>query len=292
MQIGFVGLGKMGGNMVHRILRDSDHEVVALDPAQDAIEQAEGHGADGRRLARGPGREAREAAHGVADGPRRATPTAETVEQARRAARRGRHDHRRRQLPAGPTTGRAPRRCAKRGHRLRRRGHERRRLGPRGGLLHDGRRPRRGGRAARRRSSTCSRRRPTAWTRLGHMGPSGAGPLREDGPQRRGVRADAGLRRGLRALRTPPTTSSTYAKIAHLWKQGSVVRSWLLRAGRARVRAGGQRPRRHPRLRGGLRRGPLDGRGRDRQARAGAGDHARAVRALRLAPGRVATRPR
>ncbi len=30
-QIGFVGLGKMGGNMVHRIRRDSDHEVVAFD---------------------------------------------------------------------------------------------------------------------------------------------------------------------------------------------------------------------------------------------------------------------
>ena len=27
MQIGFVGLGKMGGNMVRRILRDSDHEA-------------------------------------------------------------------------------------------------------------------------------------------------------------------------------------------------------------------------------------------------------------------------
>ena len=31
MQIGFVGLGKMGGNMVARIKRDSDHEVVAFD---------------------------------------------------------------------------------------------------------------------------------------------------------------------------------------------------------------------------------------------------------------------
>jgi len=30
-QIGFVGLGKMGGNMVHRIRRDSAHEVVAFD---------------------------------------------------------------------------------------------------------------------------------------------------------------------------------------------------------------------------------------------------------------------
>jgi 6-phosphogluconate dehydrogenase len=31
MQIGFVGLGKMGGNMVRRILRDSDHEVVGVE---------------------------------------------------------------------------------------------------------------------------------------------------------------------------------------------------------------------------------------------------------------------
>ena len=39
MQIGFVGLGKMGGNMVHRIERDSDHEVVAFDPNPDAVER-------------------------------------------------------------------------------------------------------------------------------------------------------------------------------------------------------------------------------------------------------------
>jgi 6-phosphogluconate dehydrogenase len=47
MQIGFVGLGKMGGNMVHRILRDSDHEVVAFDFSEDAVSVAEGHGAGG-----------------------------------------------------------------------------------------------------------------------------------------------------------------------------------------------------------------------------------------------------
>src|ERR1700741_1054421 len=47
MQIGFVGLGKMGGNMVHRIERDSDHEVVAFDPNADAVAAAEGHGAIG-----------------------------------------------------------------------------------------------------------------------------------------------------------------------------------------------------------------------------------------------------
>jgi 6-phosphogluconate dehydrogenase len=47
MQIGFVGLGKMGGNMVHRIRRDSDHEVVAFDFHAEAVEAAEGHGATG-----------------------------------------------------------------------------------------------------------------------------------------------------------------------------------------------------------------------------------------------------
>ena len=47
MQIGFVGLGKMGGNMVHRIHRDSDHECVVFDFNPDAVTEAEGHGATG-----------------------------------------------------------------------------------------------------------------------------------------------------------------------------------------------------------------------------------------------------
>jgi 6-phosphogluconate dehydrogenase len=45
MQIGFVGLGRMGGNMVHRILRDSGHKVVAWDPGAPAVEAAVGVGA-------------------------------------------------------------------------------------------------------------------------------------------------------------------------------------------------------------------------------------------------------
>ena len=47
MQLGFVGLGKMGGNMVHRIHRDSDHQVVAMDYHAEAVEEAESHGATG-----------------------------------------------------------------------------------------------------------------------------------------------------------------------------------------------------------------------------------------------------
>ena len=45
MQIGFVGLGRMGGNMVHRIHRDSDHQAVAFDFSEEARERAESHGA-------------------------------------------------------------------------------------------------------------------------------------------------------------------------------------------------------------------------------------------------------
>jgi 6-phosphogluconate dehydrogenase len=46
-QIGFVGLGKMGGNMVHRIRRDSEHEVVAFDFDEKAVKQAVKRGAVG-----------------------------------------------------------------------------------------------------------------------------------------------------------------------------------------------------------------------------------------------------
>jgi len=68
MQIGFVGLGRMGGNMVHRILRDSkDHEVIAFDPSADARTAAEGladgHGTDAEASdrARGEGSQRRHA---------------------------------------------------------------------------------------------------------------------------------------------------------------------------------------------------------------------------------------
>ncbi|HYL69913.1 MAG TPA: NAD(P)-binding domain-containing protein, partial [Candidatus Dormibacteraeota bacterium] len=45
MQIGFVGLGRMGANMVHRLRRDGDHAVVAFDPNPDARQSVEEFGA-------------------------------------------------------------------------------------------------------------------------------------------------------------------------------------------------------------------------------------------------------
>jgi 6-phosphogluconate dehydrogenase len=41
-QIGFVGLGRMGGNMVTRIRRDSDHDVVAYDRDKDTVKKVAG----------------------------------------------------------------------------------------------------------------------------------------------------------------------------------------------------------------------------------------------------------
>ncbi len=46
MQLGFVGLGKMGANMVERLLRDK-HEVIIFDLNKDAIKESEAKGAIG-----------------------------------------------------------------------------------------------------------------------------------------------------------------------------------------------------------------------------------------------------
>ena len=46
MKLGMVGLGRMGGNMSVRLIRDG-HEVVAFDPSDEAVGRAEGAGATG-----------------------------------------------------------------------------------------------------------------------------------------------------------------------------------------------------------------------------------------------------
>ncbi len=48
MKLGFVGLGKMGGNMVERLL-EGGHEIVAYARSEDSIRQAESRGAAGVR---------------------------------------------------------------------------------------------------------------------------------------------------------------------------------------------------------------------------------------------------
>ncbi len=46
MKIGFIGLGKMGGNMVQRLLNNR-HEIVAFDRTAESVKKAEGKGAVG-----------------------------------------------------------------------------------------------------------------------------------------------------------------------------------------------------------------------------------------------------
>ena len=47
MQIGIVGLGRMGGNMATRLMRDG-HEVFGYDPSPDALAELESHGGTGK----------------------------------------------------------------------------------------------------------------------------------------------------------------------------------------------------------------------------------------------------
>ena len=55
MQMGMVGLGRMGANMVRRLMRDG-HECVVYDVRPESVAALEQEGAVGRRLAPGAGR--------------------------------------------------------------------------------------------------------------------------------------------------------------------------------------------------------------------------------------------
>ena len=46
MQLGLVGLGRMGANMARRLMRDG-HEIVAFDVNPEAVKTLEGEGATG-----------------------------------------------------------------------------------------------------------------------------------------------------------------------------------------------------------------------------------------------------
>ena len=105
MQLGMVGLGRMGGNIVRRLMRDG-HECVVYDVSADAVAGLVAEGAVGvGSLAELVGA-ARGAARDLADDPGRAD--REGRRRGLRAARARRHHHRRRQLEL-------PRRRAARG---------------------------------------------------------------------------------------------------------------------------------------------------------------------------------
>ena len=262
MQLGMIGLGRMGANLVRRLMRDG-HECVVYDV----------NAGGGRASSRPRARPARR-------------PLDEFVAKLEQAARgldhgagRVRRRHRDRAAPstssratssstaATPTTATtstAPRALQAEGHPLRRRRHERRRVRPRARLLPDDRRrgrrrraPRPDLRDDRARASTPRRARPgrtgdpsTAENGYLHCGPNGAGHFvkmvhngieygimaayaeglnilqqrrRRQAPQRQ---ADA---------ETTPLRDPQYYQydldlpaVAEVWRRGSVVASWLL----------------------------------------------------------------
>jgi 6-phosphogluconate dehydrogenase len=46
MQLGMIGLGRMGANLVRRVMRDG-HRCVVYDVSADAVDQLVGEGAEG-----------------------------------------------------------------------------------------------------------------------------------------------------------------------------------------------------------------------------------------------------
>ena len=303
MQLGMVGLGRMGAG--HRPAAHARRAPLR----RLRRDRRRGEGARGRRrrrrdLARGVRGEAREAARGLGDGPggrdhrqddrRRSPRCSSRATRSSTAATR-----------TTTTTSATPNELREKGiHHVDVR-HERRRVGPRARLLPDDRR--RGRRSSSgcarssrrsRRASTPRRARPAARGEPSpaeqgylHCGPNGAGPLREDGPQRHRVRAHGRVRRGPEhphergrgqahsARRTPrprrsssPSTTSTRSTRPRSPRSGgaaaSSARGCSTSPPQALLRVADARGVRRPRVR--LRRGPLDVDRRDRRGRPGA----------------------
>ncbi len=275
MELGLVGLGRMGGNMRER-LRRAGHTVLGIRPKPG-------------------GPRCRQSAAMVAalTAPRAVwlmipAGDADPVDRrgARRAPRRRRRGHRRRQLPLDRRSRSTPKYLGKHGigyvdcgvsggvwglengYGLMAGGIERRhrqadadlRRAPAGGAARRGIRPRRPGRSR---------------------------TFRQDGAQRHRVRPHAGVRRGLRTAGRRRRSSTNVPGVLKAWSRGTVVRSWLLDLLVTALEEDSQLTRAQGVCRG-LRRRPVDGGGSDRARRAGAGDLRGTVRAIRVPPGRLA----
>ncbi len=209
MQIGMIGLGRMGANMVRRLLK-AGHECVVFDMSPKTVEDLAKEKATGASSLQDLARKLEEAARGVDDG----------------AGRGGGQDHLGLALPFLEKDDilidggnsyyvddiRRAKQLSAEGPPLRRRGHEWRRVGPRTWLLPDDRRRGRRGRSTSTRSSPTlapgdglsasysgTRQSPArhrrAW--LSALRTERCRAFREDGPQRHRVRHDGCLRRGL-----------------------------------------------------------------------------------------------
>ena len=262
MQLGMIGLGRMGANIVRRLMRDG-HECVVYDVNAAAIAAARGARARSAR------------ARWRTSSPKLTTPRAAWVmvpagvrrrhgRRARGAAERRRHRDRRRQqlLPRRHR----PRRVARAaGHPLRRRRHERRRLRARARLLPDDRRRAtepsrtstrssatlapgvdagaaharaRRARRARPSTATCTAARHGAghFVKMVHNGieyglmAAYAEGLNDpaQGERRQAEHAKPTPRRRRCAIPQYYQYDIDIAAVAEVWRRGSVVASWLL----------------------------------------------------------------
>ena len=205
MQLGMIGLGRMGANMVRRLMRDG-HQCVVFDVNPAAVKQLAGEGAVGAS--------SMEDFVAKLTKPRAAwmmVPAA-VVEQTLGADcpahGKGRHDRRWRQFLLSRRHGPRQATGADRDPLCRCR-HQRRRLGPGARILPDDRRAGRSGAASRRGFRLAGaedrfgaahagprqgRRHRRAW--LPALRTKRRRPFRQDGPQRRRIRRHGGLCRG------------------------------------------------------------------------------------------------
>ena len=146
MQLGMIGLGRMGANMVRRLMRGGHDCVVSRRRGGRGRRARQGR-RDRLVIASGLRRQAEDASRGLPDGAGRDRRRRFSTSSCRCSAD-GRRRHRRRQL-ALPRRHRAREAAPAHGHSLRRHGHERRRLGTRARLLPDDRRREGRGRASR-----------------------------------------------------------------------------------------------------------------------------------------------
>ena len=146
MQLGMIGLGRMGGNIVRRLMKHG-HTTVVYDKDEKAVAATRRRRRGRRQGAGGFRQEAGEAAHRLGDAAGRQDHRRDDRGAGEADGARRRHHRRRQHLLAGRRPPRQGAEAAR--HPLSRRRHLRRHLGHRARLLHDDRRRQGRGRPAR-----------------------------------------------------------------------------------------------------------------------------------------------
>jgi len=223
MQLGFVGLGRMGGNMVHRLVRDGQHEVIAFNRSPGPVQEAVGHGAIG--------------ASSLEDLVQRLTPprniwlmlpaggvTDEYLDKLMQVCQPG-------DLFVDGANSRW-KDTMKRAERIKAQGFEFVDCGTSGGIwgLSEGYSMMVGGDAAvyRMLEPILQTLAPAADRGYGHVGPSGAGhfvKMIHNGVEYGMMQAFA---EGLEILAAKKEFEFDLAQITEAWRYGTVIRSWLL----------------------------------------------------------------